>query len=97
MRIPCPLCGPRELREFVYRGDASVTRPKTDDPDAAAAFNKYVYLRDNIAGFMHEYWYHAAGCHAWLIVTRSTLTHEITEAVLAESTADPSSRSGASA
>ena len=27
MRINCPLCGDRPLEEFVYRGDATVTRP----------------------------------------------------------------------
>ena len=41
------------------------------------AFYDYVYLRDNIAGEMREYWYHGSGCRAWLKVARNTLTHEI--------------------
>jgi sarcosine oxidase subunit delta len=37
----------------------------------------YVYLRPNPRGVTQEFWYHGAGCHAWLVVTRNTLTHEI--------------------
>jgi sarcosine oxidase subunit delta len=36
-----------------------------------------VYLRDNPAGPYRELWFHAAGCHSWLIVERDTRTHEI--------------------
>ena len=59
MRIPCPYCGERDVREFSYLGDANVVRPKTDD---AAAFHAYVNLRDNPAGAHREFWYHASGC-----------------------------------
>ncbi len=79
MRIPCPFCGSRDIREFVYRGDARATRPEADD----AAFFEYVYLRDNPAGEHREHWYHAHGCNSWLVVTRNTITHAITGAVLA--------------
>jgi heterotetrameric sarcosine oxidase delta subunit len=75
MRIACPFCGPRELGEFTYLGDASPQRPTADGPEDA--FCDYVYLRDNIAGAMTEYWYHGGGCRAWLKVARNTLTHEI--------------------
>ena len=77
MRIPCPHCGLRDVREFSYLGDAAPQRP---DPDAAGAvdrFNAYVYLRDNPAGPHRELWYHGAGCQAWLAVERDTRTHAI--------------------
>jgi sarcosine oxidase subunit delta len=77
MRITCPHCGPRDVREFVCLGDANVRRP---DPSAAAAlerFTAYVYLRDNPAGVHQELWYHGSGCQAWLVVTRDTHTHAI--------------------
>ena len=77
MRIACPHCGTRDLREFVYHGDASVTRPDPAAPDAAARFADHVYLRDNPAGPHRELWYHAAGCQAWLVVGRDTRTHDI--------------------
>ena len=74
MRIPCPFCGPRELSEFTYLGDAAPVRPVTADD--GAVFD-YVYLRDNPAGPHRERWYHAAGCRLWLTVTRDTRTHEV--------------------
>lgn len=77
MRISCPYCGERSLDEYVYHGDASVFRPDPSAADAAAAFYAYGYERKNIAGPTDELWYHGAGCHAWLVVTRDTRTHEI--------------------
>ncbi len=76
MRIPCLFCGERDVQEFAYLGDATKTRPDGPDADQAAMFD-YVYLRDNPAGAHRELWYHSAGCHAWLVVTRDTRTHAI--------------------
>ena len=80
MRIPCPYCGSRDSAEFSYSGDATLTRPASGD---SGAMYDYVYLRDNPVGVHSEYWYHAAGCHAWLKVTRNVSTHEVIDAVLA--------------
>ena len=80
MRLPCPWCGPRDLSEFVYRGDASVARPLGDDPNAMA---DYIYPRENPAAALSEHWFHAHGCRAWFVLKRNTRTHEI----LAESEA----------
>ena len=84
MRIACPFCGERENGEFTYLGDAKPKRPAMIARDAtidataeAAAFYDYVYLRDNVAGDMSEYWYHGGGCRSWLVVERNTLSHEI--------------------
>ena len=68
MRIPCPYCGERDVREFVYLGDATVQRPDPQAADALEQFTDYVYLRDNPAGPHRELWYHGAGCQAWLVV-----------------------------
>lgn len=76
MRIPCPHCGERDAQEFVYLGDATASRPAVHAP--AEDMHDYVYLRDNPAGPHSELWYHAAGCHAWLVVRRDTRTHAIT-------------------
>ncbi|WP_299023970.1 sarcosine oxidase subunit delta [uncultured Sulfitobacter sp.] len=80
MRIPCPLCGARDRREFYYKG-AALARP---DPDAGAlAWDEYVHLRENPAGATRDLWHHEAGCGAWLVVSRDTVTHEVFGAVLA--------------
>jgi len=77
MRICCPYCGDRDSREFGYLGDAALKRPDPIAPDALGQFTAYVYRRDRTPGAHREFWYHVAGCHAWLVVTRNTLTHDI--------------------
>jgi heterotetrameric sarcosine oxidase delta subunit len=77
MRIDCPHCGSRDVREFTYLGDATVERPDAAAPDALEQFTDYVCLRDNPAGPHREFWYHGSGCQAWLVVTRDTRTHDI--------------------
>jgi heterotetrameric sarcosine oxidase delta subunit len=76
MRIGCPHCGERDLREFSYLGDASVQRPDPQALDELGHFTAYVYFRDNTAGPHRELWYHGA-CQAWLVLTRDTRNHEI--------------------
>lgn len=78
MRIACPYCGERSLDEYLYSGDATVRRPDFASPTAQDDFVKYVYERKNSPGQHRELWYHAAGCHAWLVVTRDVSTHIIT-------------------
>lgn len=76
MRIPCPICGDRDRREFYYKGHAlALHRP---DPDAGDdAWNAYLHLRENPAGDTHDLWHHQSGCGAWIVVHRNTVTHEI--------------------
>jgi heterotetrameric sarcosine oxidase delta subunit len=76
MRIDCPHCGERDLREFTYLGDATLARPDPQAADALERFTSYVYLRDNPAGPHRELWYHGA-CQAWLVVTRDTRNHQV--------------------
>lgn len=82
MRLPCPICGDRDRREFYYKGAAAfLDRPA---PDAGAeAWDGYLHLRDNPAGETRDLWQHEAGCGAWIVVTRNTVTHEVVSATLA--------------
>ncbi len=75
IRINCPFCGMRDHSEFSYGGDATVTYPEMDAPEAEWA--EAVYQRTNPRGPHKEYWHHVSGCRAWLIVERNTLTHEM--------------------
>jgi len=82
MRIKCPLCGERDRREFYYQGDAlALQRPDADAPPQA--WDDYLHNRDNIAGVIRDLWHHEAGCGAWLVVTRNTITHEVLDTALA--------------
>ena len=76
MRIPCPHCGERDVQEFSYLGDASLVRP--EGAQASRRGDARLRLSARQPGRPHrELWYHAAGCHAWLVVTRDTRTHAI--------------------
>lgn len=81
MRIRCPYCGERGSEEFTCHGDVSVRRPDINGAGAAERFVDYVYFRDNPAGVHYEYWYHGAGCRAWLKVCRDTRTHLVSSVV----------------
>lgn len=84
MIINHPLLGPRDAAEFVYLGDASLLdRPDWQADDAVMQYNDYQYLRDNPLGEHRELWYHEQGDRSWLVVTRNTLTHEVTSIELA--------------
>ena len=88
MIINHPLLGPRDAAEFIYLGDASlIQRPSNSDTNAADAFYEYSYLRDNPAGSHRELWFHEQGDRSWLVLTRNTLTHEITNVELAKDVA----------
>lgn len=78
MRIPCPLCGTRDRREFYYYGSEDyLNRP---DPEAPPqAWDDLLHNRDNPAGVTRDLWYHETGCAQWLLVTRNTVTHEVLE------------------
>jgi sarcosine oxidase subunit delta len=74
--MTCPLNGPRNISEFVCAGDVK-TMP---DPATAsdAAWTDYLFLEDNIAGEVCEWWLHAP-TNYWFIVRRNTITDEILE------------------
>ena len=88
MIINHPLLGPRDSSEFTYLGDAKlIDRPDPDRETAAQDFYEYAYLRDNPAGWHEELWFHEQGDRSWLVVTRNTLTHEISKVELARDVA----------
>jgi sarcosine oxidase subunit delta len=76
MRLTCPLCGERDLREFTYLGhETYLARPERDAPPED--WDAYLHLRENAAGPIRDLWQHSAGCAAWLLVERDTVTHAI--------------------
>lgn len=82
MIIKCPHCGPREASEYTYVGDAKVIRPDHEDNDKDK-WNNYVFMRGNPRGKHSEYWQHTSGCRAFLNVIRDTVSHKISNVILA--------------
>lgn len=94
MLINHPILGPRDAAEFVYMGDANlIHRPDWQAEDAVSQFSEYGYMRDNPAGLHRELWFHEQGDRSWLVVTRDTTTHEITNVELARDVARAEGRS----
>ena len=94
MIINHPLLGPRDAQEFTYLADASlIDRPDWQADDAAEQFYNYQYLRNNPAGEHRELWFHEGGDRSWLVVTRNTVTHEISNVELARDVARMQGRS----
>ncbi len=94
MLINHPLLGPRDASEFVVMGDAQmIDRPDWQAEDTHAQFTEYLYLRDNPVGEHAELWYHEQGDRSWLVVTRNTLTHEVTNVEIARDVARARGRS----
>ena len=86
MRLSCPICGERDLREFAYRGSAKLlARPAAEA--APTAWHDYLNLRDNPEGPNAELWQHVGGCRAWLRVVRDTRDHRVLEVGLAREAA----------
>ena len=84
MIINHPLLGPRDISEFVYLGAASLLkRPTWDNNKSEEKFYQYLYLRNNVAGIHQVLWFNQQGDRSWLVVTRNTISHEITKVELA--------------
>ncbi|MEM6387223.1 MAG: sarcosine oxidase subunit delta [Pseudomonadota bacterium] len=75
MRLRCPHCGERDLREFTYKGDAVALSRPVEGGDAQD-WDDYLHNRDNPAGLTRELWYHNP-CGTWFVVERDTVTHLI--------------------
>jgi sarcosine oxidase subunit delta len=72
--MPCPLNGPRNIQEFVYGGEVQAMPDPQTGSDAAWA--EYVFLPDNPAGVVREWWCHVPTAF-WFIAERDTRTDTI--------------------
>lgn len=73
--IVCPHCGPRNSDEFTFNGEV---RPRPDvNATSPAEWRRYLYMRQNRAGWVTERWFHVSGCRRFLMVERNTETNEI--------------------
>jgi sarcosine oxidase, subunit delta len=74
--MTCPLNGPRNISEFVWGGEVKAM----PDPATAsdAAWTEYLFLEENAAGEIYEWWLHAP-TNYWFIARRNTLSDTIIE------------------
>jgi sarcosine oxidase subunit delta len=71
----CPLNGPRNISEFVWGGEV---KPMPADADALSdrQWAEYVFLENNTAGVVREWWCHVPTSY-WFIAERNTVTDQI--------------------
>jgi sarcosine oxidase subunit delta len=73
MRLVCPFCGPRELREFQFH--------KTLPAGPGSVFAR-TYERIDHPERSVEHWQHVEGCRAWLLVERNPSSGTVLRTVL---------------
>ena len=78
--MPCPLNGPCNIQEFICGGEVLV--PPDPDRATSAEWIDYLFMRDNAAGVVREWWYHVPTSF-WFIADRNTVTDEIVRTFLA--------------
>jgi sarcosine oxidase, subunit delta len=74
--LRCPLNGLRNISEFAWLGEVK----QMPDPDSCtdAEWADYVFLENNLAGIVHEWWVHAPS-NMIFIAKRNTITDEVIE------------------
>ncbi len=77
LRISCPFCGERDENEFIFGGQAYITRPEPAEQVSDREWADYLFFRDNPKGVHFERWQHRYGCRQWFYVVRHTVSHEI--------------------
>ena len=71
--MPCPVNGLRNISEFVCGGEGAAP-PGADA--SAAEWAAHVFLHDNPAGVVREWWQHVPTSY-WFVAERDTRSDEI--------------------
>ena len=69
--INCPLNGPRNAQEFICGGE--LVLPPENDNASVHEWADYIFLENNTAGVVREWWCHVASGY-WFIAERDTVT-----------------------
>lgn len=86
--LTCPCCGlVADETELSPGGEAHLQRfgPGSED----AAFEDYLFTRENPKGVHFERWRHAYGCGKWFLAARDTNTLEVFGTYPAQTTRPP--------
>jgi len=62
--------------EFRWGGEVN-PRPSDLDERSDESWADYVYMRENTAGVVCEWWHHHMGCDEWFTAERNATTHEV--------------------
>lgn len=88
LTLKCPYCGVQaDETELAAGGEAHLTRETVGSDDAA--FEHYLFQRENPKGVHFERWRHANGCGKWFHAARCTTTLEVFGTYPAQTTRPP--------
>lgn len=74
--IPCKICGPRPIEEFVYGEVPEVPDEIKAQGEEAYEFD-FGFMRKNTEGVQREAWFCAYGCRRWVYIERDTVTDTV--------------------
>lgn len=74
--FPCPFCGERDEREFLYLGEFGKTRPETVNEITALEWTKYLHSKRNDLGTVREIWMHLP-CSEAFVMERDSISMNV--------------------
>ena len=81
-RLTCPVCGKRDVYEFIFGGQERGPRPEQEGLSAEEHF-RWTQFRMIPYGVhappQQEWWYHRQGCGVWFRTTRNPGTNREVE------------------
>ncbi len=78
--FPCPFCGPRDEREFLFVTEAGKVRPDTTRKISDEEWARYLYAIRNDKGAVREVWMHIT-CGALFVLERDSVTMDVISSI----------------
>lgn len=78
--IPCPFCGLRDEREFLFIAEAGKNRPDTTQDISAEDWARYLHAIRNDKGHVREVWMHLT-CGELFVLERDSVTMDILRSI----------------
>lgn len=88
LTLNCPYCGIQADETELHPGGEAHLKRETVGADDAA-FESYLFMRENPKGVHFERWRHAMGCGKWFHAARCTTTMEVFGTYSAQTTEPP--------
>lgn len=78
--FPCPFCGLRDEREFLFLAEAGKVRPDTTQNISDEDWARYLHAIRNDKGAVREVWMHLT-CGEVFVLERDSVTMEVVRAI----------------
>ena len=79
-RFPCPFCGLRDEREFLFIAEAGKLRPDTTQKITDEGWARYLHAIRNEKGAVREVWMHLT-CGELFVLERDSVTMDVIRSI----------------